>query len=265
MGPGQRPAAQLAVRPHARRAPWSRCRARPSSPAAGGRRSRGSRRPARPRSAASRGRCRWRPASAAGPRPPAGPGWRTRWRPTNRLSTDGSRLLDLEEQRVGGRHGRATGRSSTACRRCRRRRPCGPCRTNSILLQQVPAVGFQRAPVLRRCRLVSCASKAVRSALVGQQLGDRDEQRRVGDDPRLAVDDAGQLGHACMLSLVRALAMPSSSLLRWRAVSWESSVGPQLVHVGAGVPDVQVGHGREAAHREPVAGDRRGDDLTALP
>ena len=39
----------------------------------------------------------------------------------------------------------------------------------------------------------------------------------------------------------------------------------QLVHVGPGVPDIQVVHGREAAHRLPVLADSGQDDLAALP
>ena len=53
--------------------PSFRCRSTPSGPTAGARRSRGGGRRGR-RWSTSRGRCRWRPASATGPRPPAGRG-----------------------------------------------------------------------------------------------------------------------------------------------------------------------------------------------
>ena len=120
--------------------------------------------------------------------------------------------------------------------------------------------------VRRYCamRLPSCAMKAVRSASpgssssTGTSSGGSEMIRGCPSTTRVS------LATSRMLSLVRALAMPSSSRLRWRTRELGVEVGPQLVHVGAGVPDVQVGHGREAAHREPVAGDRRRDDVAAL-
>ena len=68
--------------------------------------------------------------------------------PTNGLEHRGLGLLGLQEQRVAARRGRAAGRSRRGCRRCRRRRPCGRCR-RAELLEQMPPVGLQRAPVAR--------------------------------------------------------------------------------------------------------------------
>ena len=61
------------------------------------------------------------------------------------------------------------------------------------LLQQMPPVGLQGPPVgpdqAAQLRLDLTALPALR-----QQVLDRDDQRRVGDDPPLAVDLVGELG-----------------------------------------------------------------------
>ena len=98
----------------------------PSSPAAGGRRSRARRR-RRPSSAASRGRCRWRPASGAGRPRLARRDPRSRSCPVNSSSTEACASLICRNS------GSCSSRPSNsaiqhACRRSRRRRPCGRCR-----------------------------------------------------------------------------------------------------------------------------------------
>ena len=81
VGAGERPRAQPGVEGHVGRLASRRCRTRSSSPRADGRRGRElEARRGRAARAAIRGRCRSRPASAAGPRPPAAPGWRTQTR-----------------------------------------------------------------------------------------------------------------------------------------------------------------------------------------
>ena len=139
--------------------------------------------------------------------------------PTNGSSTDGLGLLDLQEQRVGRRRGRAAARSSSGCRRCRRRRPCGPC----------PRTGTARAGAGGRSPACAGSSRdqPARSVCetaalldVGEQLLDRHDQRRLGDDPRLAVDHVGELAErlagcpwsrALAMRLVHGLALPRLS------------------------------------------------------
>ena len=132
--------------PHAVAGPCSRCRRRPSSPAAGGRRSRGAARRARPRPL---------PAQedvAGGLHQPLAATTRWPWlayllAPTNRLSTDCLGLLDLQEQRVPvvaaeQQHDPAAG--ADAAHPDDLAGHVGELE----LLEQVPAVGLQRAPVL---------------------------------------------------------------------------------------------------------------------
>ena len=80
-----------------------------------------------------------------------------------------------------------------------------------------------------------------------------------------AIDQAGQLGHFLHAvpgprlghALVHHLALPRFHL--------RGELRLQLVRVCVRVPDSQVGHLGEVAHRLPVAGDGGGDDLAAVP
>jgi hypothetical protein len=132
------------------------------------------------------------------------------------------------------------------------------------LLEQVPAVGRQRALIL--------AEQALQLRFEGGTVGLRrdelvggNQERRFGDDPRAAIDHPGQLGqflHAVPgprlgQALVQELSLPRPEL--------GVELRPQLGDVGARVPDVQVGHAGELAHGLPVAVDGGQDDLTALP
>ncbi len=57
------------------------------------------------------------------------------------------------------------------------------------------AVGLERTPVAAD-QAADLALKRVPLCLLGDELIDRDDQRRVADDPGLAVDDVGQIGAA---------------------------------------------------------------------
>ena len=130
-------------------------------------------------------------------------------------------------------------------------------------LQQEPAVGFQRAPVLGE-QVLDLRFEGRLVHLLGQQVSDRDQQRRVGDDLGPAVDQMGQLGHFLHAvagprlghSLVHHLALPRLHL--------RVELRPQIVQVRMRIPDVQVGHPGESTHRLPVAGDGGRDDLAAV-
>ena len=132
-----------------------------------------------------------------------------------------------------------------------------------VLLQQVPAVGFQRPPVLAE-QVLDLRREGLLVHLLGQQVSDRDDQRRVGDDLWPAIDQAGQLGHFLHAvpgprlghALVDHLALPRFHL--------RVELRPQLVQVRVRVPDSQVRHRGEGPHRLPVAGDGGRDDLAAV-
>ena len=129
--------------------------------------------------------------------------------------------------------------------------------------QQEPAVGFQCPPVLGEQVLDLCLEGG-QVRLPGQQLSDRHQQRRVRDDPRPAAGQMGQPGHFLHAvpgprlghALVHHLALPRLQL--------RVELRPQVIQVRARVPDVQVVHPGETAHRPPVPGDRSHDDLTAV-
>ena len=181
-----------AVERHGRWAPSSRRRRSPSSPAAGGRRS---------RAAAPSSPVTLLPAeedvagglhqALAGDHP-LRPGWRSALVPTNASSTDAWASLAC----------RNSGSSLVAAEQQQDPRPGADAADpddlaghvdESELLEQMPAVGLQRPPVARSSRRAA-ASTVARSLLRRQQLLDRHDQRRVADDPPLAVDHVGQLG-----------------------------------------------------------------------
>ena len=94
------------------------------------------------------------------------------------------------------RPGRASARSSSGCRRCPRRPPCAPCpRTRTC-----PAGHDGRpggcAGSWRAAR--AACTRTVPRPPCRQQVADRDDERRVGDDAPLAVHELRQLGQGPM-------------------------------------------------------------------
>ena len=166
--------------------------------------------------------------------------------PEHRLEHRRLRLLDLEEERIARSRGRAAARSSSACRRCRRRPPCARDRRT----------GSSRAAGAGHA--AACGGRGGTSARISLldrlgvqlagELGDRHDERRVGDDPRLAVDVlASARESAFMLSFVRAFAAERltdfacfESLLARSCASSSPIVEPR-------VPDVEVAHRGELA------------------
>ncbi len=88
--------------------------------------------------------------------------------------------------------------------------------------------------------------------VLGQELVERDDERWVVDDPRLAVDQLGQL-----VERLEAVFRPSlrDVLLEPCAPFLADLVAvplDDLVDGEAGIPDVEVAHGGERRHRRPV-------------
>ena len=123
-------------------------------------------------------------------RPPAGPGWRTGWR---RRTARAPRPAPPWPAGTAGRRrrGRAAARSRRGCRRCRRRPPCAPRATKrkcSSRCRRSPARGSPvAAHQLVQLLQSSLALGRARSSSTGTISGGS------RDDPRLAVDDVGQL------------------------------------------------------------------------
>ncbi len=113
-------------------------------------------------------------------------------------------------------------------------------------------------------RPASSDLEALPCHVLGEQLIDRHEQRRVGDDPRPAVHHPGQLGHLLHAVPGARLGQALGHRLALPLLELGFELRPQLVHVHVRVPDIQVGHRGEVAHRLAVAGDGGHDDLTAL-
>ena len=97
-------------------------------------------------------------------------------------------------------------------------------------------------------------------ALPGE-LGDGNDERRVGDDTRLAVDLVCQ-ARECLHAVLRAGlgdgALGSACLL---LVMTGAEIGDELVGVESRVPDVEMSHRGERPHRlavRPHGGDDRG-------
>src|ERR1019366_5505657 len=131
------------------------------------------------------------------------------------------------------------------------------------LLEQGPAVSFQRAPVLGdQAAELLLDGGPVR--FPGHQLIDRNQQRRVRNDPWPAVHDPGQLGY-----FLHAVPGPGlgQAFLHHFALSRLKlgfELRPQLVHVRVRVPHILVAHPGEVAHRLPVTGDSGRDYIPAL-
>ena len=88
------------------------------------------------------------------------------------------------------RRHRASARSTRACRRCPRRRLCARSRP-AELLEQHPAV-VAEAGAKGAQQLVQPSNSSVALAAC-REVGDRDDQRRIGDDACLAVDRRREL------------------------------------------------------------------------
>jgi hypothetical protein len=131
------------------------------------------------------------------------------------------------------------------------------------LPEQRPPVRLQAAPV----RTDQCPESSFgidTAQLLRDQIGDRDDQRRVGHDPGPAVDPAGELAE--FLPAVPGAGLGHGPLQRppLAAAHLVLEVAHDRVRVGVRVPDVQVALPGEPAHRLPVLADRRQHDRGAL-
>src|SRR4051812_14975835 len=110
----------------------------------------------------------------------------------------------------------------------------------AIALQQPPPIGGERAPVGADDR----ADEVLHLLALdpGHDVLDRDDERRVADDPELAVDDLGQLrerSRAVLRPCLREVALEHLALLRGASLGGH---GGDVVEVDPRVPDVQVRH-----------------------
>ncbi len=127
-----------------------------------------------------------------------------------------------------------------------------------VLIKQVPAICKQGSLVaVNRVdkQLLDSASVSVS----GEQAGQRNDKRRVGDDPRPAVGDPRELSerlHAVPGARLRCALGQRGPLPRRQPV-------PQpplyLIGIRAGVEDLEVRLAAEHAHGDPVPGRRRPD------
>ena len=101
-------------------------------------------------------------------------------------------------------------------------------------------------------------------SILGDQLPSRNQQRRIADDPRLAidlVDEAIERPEAVLLPGLLDVLVHRLHLL---AVGDLGQVAEQGVDVEAGVPDVEVPHRGEVPHRLAVGADRSEDGGAGL-
>ena len=115
-------------------------------------------------------------------------------------------------------------------------------------LEQLSAVGRQRTPV----GADDVANELVEPVMLGRgdDLLDRDDQRRVAGDPRLAVDDLGELRESLQAVLRLRLghvALEPLDLLPAALLSGSLEV----LHSNAGVPEIEVAHFGEASSSPP--------------
>ena len=99
---------------------------------------------------------------------------------------------------------------------------------------------------------------------LAEQVADRDDDRWLGNDPRLPVLDPGQL-----LQLLHAVPGPGlgqALVDRLALALLQQAVppGPEVLDVHLGVPDIQVGQPGELPHFLPVARGRGERDLPAV-
>ena len=171
-------------------------------------------------------------------------------------------LLDLQEERVARRPGRATARPTPPCRRCRRRRPCGPGRRAGTGRAGSGARAAASACSRSRIRSASALSPS-RSSVSGKSSsrtisGGSETMRRSPSTSRESFEKA------CTLSRRNAFATALSRRLRIFPPTCERSCGMQLLDLEAGVPDLQVAHAGELRHPGAVRGDRLEDDALLL-
>ena len=97
-----------------------------------------------------------------------------------------------------------------------------------------------------------------------KQLLDGDDQRRLADDPQLAVDDVRQLGER--LQAVLGLGLRNHPLRRLEVLLVEHGLQTRetLLDPRVRVPDLEVAHRGELPHRGSIRAHRVADDLGAL-
>jgi hypothetical protein len=95
-----------------------------------------------------------------------------------------------------------------------------------------------------------------------RQVLDRHHERRVADDPRLAVDDRGQLRERLEAVLGARLGEVSLEALALLAARFRPELAGDVLDVDAGVPEVEVALRGQLANRLAVGTrDRRVDPL----
>ena len=171
-------------------------------------------------------------------------------------------LLDLEEQRVGlvtAQHQDDPAAGAHAAHADHLAGHVG----ELVLLEQHPAVRLQRPPVLAE-DVLQFLLDVDRPGQLAEQVPDRDDDRRVGHDPRPPVLHPGQLAeflHAVPgAGLGQALVQVLALTLLQQAVP----PGPEFVDVDLGVPDLEVAHPGQLPHDLPVARRRGEHDLAAV-
>ena len=262
MGAGERPAAGLAVDGRALRAVLPRSRTSPSSPSAGGRRSR-ARLPSMPLSTWSQPRkmsllacIRCWPATTRSP-------WFAYWLlAVNSSSTEdcaslncrnsGSLLVSAEHQHDPRAGADAADPDDLAGHV-----------DQSVLLQQDSPVGLQRLPVPPQ-KLVQLARRWRSPSRPGARSWIRSisggSETICGSPSTIRVS----LENAVMLSFVRAFATVFSALFVIRFFSWPAQLRHELVDLEPGVPHVQRAHAGELLHRLAIARDRLLHDRSPL-
>ena len=87
---------------------------------------------------------------------------------------------------------------------------------------------------------------------IAQQLLDRHDHGRVADDPRLTVDDLGQLPERLQTALRAGLRDIAVSPLQLLRRGYLAPLPENLVGVHARVPEIEVRHPAETGHRLPI-------------
>ena len=101
--------------------------------------------------------------------------------------------------------------------------------------------------------------------ILGNQLVGRNEQRRIADDPRLAIDLVDEAIEGLEAVLLLGLGHVLPRRLHLLAVGDLGQVGEQGLDVEARVPDVEVPHRGELPHRLAVVADRAEDGARGSP
>ena len=129
------------------------------------------------------------------------------------------------------------------------------------LLQQVPPVRLQRAPVLAQHRADLVIDRA--GPHIGEELLQGDDHRRVADDPPSALDLGGQLAQHLHAVPGVGLGQQLLGLLEPLLLHLGLELADGLLDIQVRIPHVQERLPGEAAHRRPVRLGRRQDDLAA--